>query len=127
MFVFFFQAEDGIRDYKVTGVQTCALPILANGTYAYESVLWRDPDTGETVTIGEGVITAAEQARIIRLLAERTEHSGPDMRRRGKRAQPQHLLTGMTRCGSCGSRLGVNGRSYCCLDRLAGKICPAPA
>src|SRR5688500_20262972 len=29
MFVFFFfQAEDGIRDYKVTGVQTCALPIL---------------------------------------------------------------------------------------------------
>src|SRR5688500_19115473 len=26
---FFFQAEDGIRDYKVTGVQTCALPILS--------------------------------------------------------------------------------------------------
>src|ERR1039457_1523525 len=26
-FCFFFQAEDGIRDYKVTGVQTCALPI----------------------------------------------------------------------------------------------------
>src|SRR5256885_14238915 len=26
---FFFQAEDGIRDYKVTGVQTCALPICA--------------------------------------------------------------------------------------------------
>src|SRR2546426_4252715 len=27
MLFFFFQAEDGIRDYKVTGVQTCALPI----------------------------------------------------------------------------------------------------
>src|SRR5256885_13143124 len=27
MACFFFQAEDGIRDYKVTGVQTCALPI----------------------------------------------------------------------------------------------------
>src|SRR5256885_16231174 len=26
---FFFQAEDGIRDYKVTGVQTCALPICS--------------------------------------------------------------------------------------------------
>src|SRR6266478_6364394 len=26
--VFFFQAEDGIRDLTVTGVQTCALPIL---------------------------------------------------------------------------------------------------
>src|SRR5256885_5712977 len=27
---FFFQAEDGIRDYKVTGVQTCALPIYSS-------------------------------------------------------------------------------------------------
>src|SRR5256885_13337352 len=27
---FFFQAEDGIRDYKVTGVQTCALPIFVD-------------------------------------------------------------------------------------------------
>src|SRR5438093_13028263 len=27
MFLFFFQAEDGIRDWSVTGVQTCALPI----------------------------------------------------------------------------------------------------
>src|SRR2546430_5303073 len=27
IFVFFFQAEDGIRDLTVTGVQTCALPI----------------------------------------------------------------------------------------------------
>ena len=27
VFFFFFQAEDGIRDIGVTGVQTCALPI----------------------------------------------------------------------------------------------------
>src|SRR2546426_731443 len=33
-FFFFFQAEDGIRDYKVTGVQTCALPISAQGPAA---------------------------------------------------------------------------------------------
>src|ERR1039457_5281761 len=33
---FFFQAEDGIRDYKVTEVQTCALPIC----YGYDSA-WR--------------------------------------------------------------------------------------
>src|SRR5256885_13000345 len=31
--VFFFQAEDGIRDYKVTGVQTCALPIFLGLTF----------------------------------------------------------------------------------------------
>ena len=28
-FFFFFQAEDGIRDIGVTGVQTCALPICS--------------------------------------------------------------------------------------------------
>ena len=28
--IFFFQAEDGIRGYDVTGVQTCALPIFLN-------------------------------------------------------------------------------------------------
>src|SRR5690606_29916777 len=30
-FFFFFQAEDGIRDFHVTGVQTCALPISGQG------------------------------------------------------------------------------------------------
>src|SRR5207244_10194852 len=30
--VFFFQAEDGIRDDLVTGVQTCALPICGSGS-----------------------------------------------------------------------------------------------
>src|SRR5205807_5416447 len=37
--IFFFQAEDGIRDYKVTGVQTCALPIYGRadvGLYALQ-------------------------------------------------------------------------------------------
>src|SRR5690625_6391029 len=32
MISFFFQAEDGIRDGHVTGVQTCALPIFFTGT-----------------------------------------------------------------------------------------------
>src|SRR5215211_8626482 len=31
IYFFFFQAEDGIRDHCVTGVQTCALPISAQG------------------------------------------------------------------------------------------------
>src|SRR5207244_5149462 len=34
MFVFFFQAEDGIRDDLVTGVQTCALPICLGASAA---------------------------------------------------------------------------------------------
>src|SRR5256885_16967037 len=44
-FFFFFQAEDGIRDYKVTGVQTCALPIFVasittQSTIIAMMVLW---------------------------------------------------------------------------------------
>ena len=35
---FFFQAEDGIRDYDVTGVQTCALPIYPLDIY--KGVVW---------------------------------------------------------------------------------------
>src|SRR6266850_3835865 len=46
VFFFFFQAEDGIRDYKVTGVQTCALPIwaarLPNSVYPYSLTSWRN-------------------------------------------------------------------------------------
>src|SRR3989339_352942 len=38
--ILFFQAEDGIRDLIVTGVQTCALPILAPRTLVRR---WRDP------------------------------------------------------------------------------------
>src|SRR5438270_13178260 len=32
---FFFQAEDGIRDLTVTGVQTCALPISSDGSASF--------------------------------------------------------------------------------------------
>src|SRR5699024_12053914 len=46
--LFFFQAEDGIRDRNVTGVQTCALPILPqpNRLMCYQQIaiswkLWR--------------------------------------------------------------------------------------
>src|SRR5690606_29199196 len=34
-FFFFFQAEDGIRDFHVTGVQTCALPISGSGNSTF--------------------------------------------------------------------------------------------
>src|SRR3712207_6993618 len=35
MVVFFFQAEDGIRDIGVTGVQTCALPICSHSKFGF--------------------------------------------------------------------------------------------
>src|SRR2546422_7434514 len=48
LFFFFFQAEDGIRDVAVTGVQTCALPISENNTLTAIKVT--DPANG-TVTM----------------------------------------------------------------------------
>src|SRR5256885_6152518 len=46
---FFFQAEDGIRDYKVTGVQTCALPdLLSHATNTGEPPVVRCGGTGSS-------------------------------------------------------------------------------
>src|SRR5256885_16179311 len=55
----FFQAEDGIRDYKVTGVQTCALPI------SYSRALELTHDTPGAVRAYRAFLQheAAERAR----------------------------------------------------------------
>src|SRR5690606_39545074 len=37
---FFFQAEDGIRDFHVTGVQTCALPIFSHSVFNVMSIFY---------------------------------------------------------------------------------------
>src|SRR5205085_6257481 len=60
---FFFQAEDGIRDLTVTGVQTCALPIFA-GPYR------RPPRTNLRALVGRrrryGPAKAARASRMTR-------------------------------------------------------------
>ena len=48
-FFFFFQAEDGIRDVAVTGVQTCALPICFTQSKAIGS--------GDILKIASGSLT----------------------------------------------------------------------
>src|SRR5689334_23571183 len=55
---FFFQAEDGIRDGTVTGVQTCALPISLLGQRAARSLLF----SGELITAGEALAIGAVDA-----------------------------------------------------------------
>src|SRR6266700_6991355 len=58
-FFFFFQAEDGIRDFHVTGVQTCALPILLLGCRATPHRLRNSISTpmrrSEERRVGKGV------------------------------------------------------------------------
>src|SRR5437870_5948377 len=48
---FFFQAEDGIRDGHVTGVQTCALPIYRLGTKEIESACLTVPEIAEAAVV----------------------------------------------------------------------------
>src|SRR5256885_12326211 len=50
-FIFFVQAEDGIRDYKVTGVQTCALPIYRS-TFVEEVEYVADTPVSPVAVIG---------------------------------------------------------------------------
>src|SRR5256885_9869730 len=72
---FFFQAEDGIRDYKVTGVQTCALPIFEERS----SVLMRTADDDDTTAEGrlERVVVAnADQLVIVSALADPPPRTG---------------------------------------------------
>src|SRR5437870_9483633 len=56
--VFFFQAEDGIRDGHVTGVQTCALPI---------SELWAEPSLQSTPVFGSSRTRNLDESIIVRL------------------------------------------------------------
>src|SRR5690606_39878645 len=65
---FFFQAEDGIRDFHVTGVQTCALPIFLTG---YDFVLASarlhrlpDPTAAARRAVDLVDMTAAQHRRI---------------------------------------------------------------
>src|SRR5690606_40867421 len=59
LFLFFFQAEDGIRDFHVTGVQTCALPISyehALGLADANRLTFVHPYDDPDVIAGQGTI-----------------------------------------------------------------------
>ncbi|GAA4859176.1 recombinase family protein [Kitasatospora terrestris] len=84
---------------------------------------YRDPETLDTVSIGEGIITVGERERIIRQLEARTRMQA------GKRMPKPNgtaLLTGMVFCDvpGCGRRMHKVGGSYQCMARRAGNQCP---
>src|SRR5690606_40867335 len=64
---FFFQAEDGIRDFHVTGVQTCALPIYSEmeAMFARMRALVGGGGRAAMVVPGHGTVT-----RILERLSE---------------------------------------------------------
>ncbi|MFD8644035.1 recombinase family protein [Streptomyces zaomyceticus] len=83
---------------------------------------YRDPDTLETVGIGEGIISVGERERIIRTLESRTfVHAG----KRRPKPEGTALLTGIVHCAvpGCGRRMHRVGGSYQCMARRAGNQC----
>src|SRR5215216_7802555 len=65
VFFFFFQAEDGIRDDLVTGVQTCALPILTTTAAAAPVTRPRFQPIRPSVVRGVvGMVVETEERRV---------------------------------------------------------------
>src|SRR5256884_3166984 len=86
--VFFFQAEDGIRDVAVTGVQTCALPI---------SFVERSPDSGAEIA-GCGILREARGGGGSQLLARPCDPRGcaleGEPRGRGRQGRSEERRVG---------------------------------
>src|SRR5260370_38601912 len=129
MCFFFFQAEDGIRDSSVTGVQTCALPILnrlVNDLLEYSRV-----STGSLPVTPVDLTRATEEA--IRLLSAEVQERASSIN-----VQPElgvalghdatvvqvmlNLLSNALRYAKLGTTPVVNIRSQCRDGRIRVEV-----
>src|SRR5438034_9089603 len=91
IFFFFFQAEDGIRDHCVTGVQTCALPILRFGDeqLSYAELDQRSNQLAHYLRArgaGRGTLVSVCMERSVEMRSEE-RRVGKECRSRGAREQ----------------------------------------
>src|SRR2546430_10187888 len=84
--VFFFQAEDGIRDLTVTGVQTCALPISGDNQPDLFSYTTGRSESDVQVRATPPNLSSAEQCRKVAspLHASSPQENRSEERRVGK-------------------------------------------
>src|SRR5207248_4067088 len=89
---FFFQAEDGIRDRTVTGVQTCALPILGRAVGGGGAVAircsvagWVTVRRASPIAVRRGAVATAVAVRVGAAVTVRSEERrvGKEGRSRG--------------------------------------------
>src|SRR5690554_3682020 len=110
LFFFFFQAEDGIRDADVTGVQTCALPIATYNEMKDREVqfqvqglnefmrelLQSDPtefeQLGEYAPEAQDAIRAEQEDPMAPFLSYVRSISGPDVTPEEQEAEAEHLM-----------------------------------
>src|SRR5207248_4197336 len=81
---FFFQAEDGIRDRTVTGVQTCALPISIGLVEATLKSMLALVDEAHRVLTGSGSVAALGELLHASWLEKRKLDARSEERRVGK-------------------------------------------
>src|SRR5438445_12439637 len=103
---FFFQAEDGIRDIGVTGVQTCALPIYSPKSRRTLSMDWRGHGESEPARGDFGESPSSSEAEpvlwvyiLVWASAQRESRSeerrvGKEWRARGVRGRARNSETG---------------------------------
>src|ERR1039457_5277986 len=104
MFFFFFQAEDGIRDYKVTGVQTCALPISLTEANSSMAPSITNTPTNVNMTISYVSLREAAEVGMLRLCGG--GFAGPRL----TPAHPKEAGPADAQCGHA-SRPAVRSRS----------------
>ncbi|HWL78105.1 recombinase family protein [Microbacterium sp.] len=98
------------------------------GKWSTSTEAWRDPDTGETVSLmapGErAIVTESERQRLLDLMDSRLRAYG---RGRMPVRQPKSLLGGLLRCASCKRPAHTFGRSYRCRKwHVGGNDCERP-
>jgi site-specific DNA recombinase len=101
-----------------------------DGRYTGVVKPWRDPATGDTVSIlgeaEEPLITPAEQARILERGKERAAATNWGLVGGRRSPDSQHLLTGLLRCAECDFRTSKQGNSYRCQSVRLGQPCLHP-
>src|SRR2546429_6170467 len=84
-FFFFFQAEDGIRDVAVTGVQTCALPI------SFDPVRPRDRLTARVESGLHLVVAGRSVLRVSNVIFPRPDHLHRGAGSLGRRSEERRV------------------------------------
>src|SRR5207302_4969233 len=85
LFFFFFQAEDGIRDFHVTGVQTCALPISGSrGVVQADSAHAEETNCRAGAPLDDRPPTKTDHARVDKWGSPKTDLPRSEERRVGK-------------------------------------------